>query len=552
MLSQLQQFVNNLNKPKTYLLLGNVFLVFFLIGFSNLKMLPLDFGDLVFFSLLALALALYRPGWTFLFFTGLIPLENINLAPAELGLTIRPYQLLGAILIIAVLVRFFTGRLNFKLIRLNLTDYLVMVMTLAGLLSVAVAPDKFAAFKLAAILASFAALYFLIRNFVQNTNDLKKIIPFFLSSSTVVILYGIWQNWAYLHGHNFFEAMPGRPNATFTEPDWLGMFLVLALSASLVLIARHSEDGASRTKNLLADRTDNIFEKILHSSQARAQDDETKKKIFLSIFNYIFLIILFLLLILTVSRSAWLAAAFATLIFIFVVWTDLRFNVWRWKATFFLGLKILTSLVIAVILIYIFNLTNFQLDNRIQSAGTGLQQITVACDRKINLPAKIDTDSDLAPYSCQQIDLQAIAANRAAGKYVATVYRNDPNVATRDAIYLKSWDQIKSHPILGLGWGSISNILGADPRGVPLNSSNIFLETWLGAGLLGFLALIVILLYVLFNAVKNYFYASDSLRKNITLFIIVSWFGLFIDNLFNAGIFLGIFWLWLAIAQVNN
>jgi hypothetical protein len=538
MLSQLQQFVNSINKPKYYLLLANVLLVFFLILLGNLKVIPLDASDFVFFALLVFMLAIYRPSWAFLIFVGLVPLENINLAPTELGMAVRPYQFLGALLIVALLLRFFTKRLNFKLIKLKLPDYLVIVMTLAGFLSVAAAPDKFVSLKLAVIFATFAALYFLVRNFIQNTDDLKKIIPFFLSSSVVVIFYGIWQNWAYLHNLNNFEVMPGRPNGTFTEADWLGMFLVIVISMFFVLI---------RDRDAISSAGDSIY---LGGTDAQILNfrleifNEFSMTKFL---NYILLVISFILLILTVSRSAWLAALFTMLMLLFIIWTDLRFNVWRWKESIYSGLKILASLVVAVGLIYIFNLTDFQLGNRIQSTGTGLQQITIACAQKINLPEKIATDSELTPYACRQINLQDIAANQNEGKYVTSIYRNDPNVATRNEIYQKSLAQIKNNPALGIGWGSISQILGTDARGVPLNSSNIFLETWLGAGLVGFLALVILLGYILFTAVKNYFYASDDLQKTTNLFVIISWFGLVITNLFNAGIFLGFFWVWLAV-----
>ncbi|MDR3559345.1 MAG: hypothetical protein P4L58_03025, partial [Candidatus Pacebacteria bacterium] len=103
--------VNHLNRPKTYLLIANVLLVFFLILLGNFKVVPLDTGDFVFFALLVFMLAIYRSGWAFLIFVGLIPLENINLAPAELEMTIRPYQFLGTFIIAALLVRFFTKRL---------------------------------------------------------------------------------------------------------------------------------------------------------------------------------------------------------------------------------------------------------------------------------------------------------------------------------------------------------------------------------------------------------------------------------------------------------
>ena len=132
------------------------------------------------------------------------------------------------------------------------------------------------------------------------------------------------------------------------------------------------------------------------------------------------------------------------------------------------------------------------------------------------------------------------------------ISRNDPNVQTRSMIYQKSWNEIKNHPILGIGWGNIGSVLGRDERGTPLNSSNIFLETWLGAGILGFLTLIILLGYILLKSIRNYFHAEDIMQKIINLFVIVSWFAIMIPNLFNAGIFLGIFWVWLGVTFIKE
>jgi O-antigen ligase len=132
------------------------------------------------------------------------------------------------------------------------------------------------------------------------------------------------------------------------------------------------------------------------------------------------------------------------------------------------------------------------------------------------------------------------------------IYRQDPNVQTRSEIYQKSWNEIKKHPILGIGWGNIGSILGKDERGTPLNSSNIFLETWLGAGIIGILCLVIFLTHILYSSVRKYYYSSDDSSKLINLFFIISFFAIIIPNLFNAGIFLGFFWVWLAITQINN
>jgi hypothetical protein len=237
----------------------------------------------------------------------------------------------------------------------------------------------------------------------------------------------------------------------------------------------------------------------------------------------------------------------------------LRFKNWQWKEVIKIKLGILVSLSIAIAFVYLFHLTNFQLFNRVQSTGTGLQKITISCnsDRRDALQC-VSTDtvvrdiSELEKYNCRFINLEDIEKEKAEGNKILEIYRQDPNIQTRSEIYRRSWTEIKNHPVLGIGWGGISNILGRDGRGTPLNSSNIFLETYLGAGILGFLALIILLGYILIKSVKNYYYAQNDLQKAMSLFIIISWFAIVVTNLFNAGIFLGIFWVWLAITQVKD
>jgi O-antigen ligase len=180
--------------------------------------------------------------------------------------------------------------------------------------------------------------------------------------------------------------------------------------------------------------------------------------------------------------------------------------------------------------------------------GTGLQKITISCqphDWICEVPEIITDMKELEKCECRQINLEEIET---AGGIISEVYRKDPNVNIRAEIYRKSWKEIKNHPILGIGWGKISNILGTDERGTPLNSSNIFLEAWLGMGIFGLVAFLALLGYILFNAIKNYFHANNEQQKAFQLFTIASWFGLVFFNFFNAGIFLGFFWVWLAIS----
>jgi hypothetical protein len=519
----LKQFVNT----KNGLISANILLVFFLILLNNLGVLPVrGLGNFLFFVFLLLIFTLYRPGWSFLFFIGTIALENINVAPAEIGINVRPYQLFAALTIIAVFIRFLSKRLNFELPKWKWTDSTLMILAIAGFISVLFSVDKSLSFKQSVIAASFVAIYFLARIFIQNLEDLKKIIPFFLGSSAMVILYGIWQNWRFMHGLNSFEAMPGRPNSTFAEADWLGMFLVLLLAVLYAIIFSISN---------------NQFPIPNKMSNVKCQ---MSKFLFFSCWSFV--TGCFMLLILTVSRSAWLGAGVVMAIFLIAFLAKQQ-----WKQFLRVLLFLAIALVSSTLIGYVFSLTNFQLFNRIQSTGTGLQKITISCRPNLDcaVPEVINNVSELKNCSCRHINLEEIQDEKAAGNIVSEIYRTDPNVNIRGQIYQKSWEQIKSHPIFGIGWGNISNILGKDERGTSLNSSNIFFEIWLGSGILGLLALVFVWVYILAKGIKL-FLNSNPGGVSLGLFLFLGSVSLLIPNLFNAGIFMGILWLFFSTTNI--
>ncbi len=525
------EFIPNffLKRKKVFwLVVASALLVFFLILLNNLKIIPLQWSDFIFFTLLVLALAFYRPSWTFILFLSTIPLENINLAPLILGVTLRPYQFFGALTIVAILIKIITQKLNFRLQKLKTEDYLIIFMLVSGLVTALLGNPIFrlANLKLIFILLSFVGFYFLSKNYIQNKSDIKKVMPFLFSASGVVIIYGLWQNIRFSQGLSSFEVMLGRPNATFTEADWLGVYLVLILSLSYALFFYFAHT-LNTPKNI------------------RAR--------FFVISNYVLLLAVYMLLILTVSRSAWLAGVVVTGLFLLIVLTNLQFNFQKWKGkeTLIWSGKLFTTFLVSLALIFLFKLTIFQLFNRVQSTQTGLQKITVACEisnkKDLNLPTQIENVSELKKYGCRFIKLEEIKKAKKAGKIVTQTYRPDPNVVVRRQIYQKSWQAIKEHPLLGIGWGSIGPMLGQDKQGNYLNASNIFLETWLGLGMGGFLALVILWITILFRAIKRYCQANGYSAKSWNLFIIISWVGWLIVNLFNAGMLLGVFWLWLGV-----
>lgn len=530
MSSYIKQLAEKLNNTKTYLVLTNVLLVFFLILFNNLGVLPMRTGDFVFFAILLLAFALYRPGWAFMFFVGTIALENINLAPEKLGIAIRPYQLIGGLLFLAIAIRFFSKKLYFKLAKLGWADYLVFLIPLASLLNIFNSQSPKAELKFALILFSFAVIFLLVKNYIQNSYDLKKSLPFFLSSTFIIMLYAFWQNVRFAKGLNAFSVMPGRPNSTLTEPDWLGFYLVLVIACIYALVYFFTQ---------------------------KSDDEKIARRV--NIFAiYFYLILAFALLLISVSRSAWLGTAAMTIVFLVAIFTNLKFSFreWQWKLTIKIKLGIIGAFLLSLGTVYFFHLTTFQLFNRAVSTG-GMQKITISCDSDCK-DAKfcvstggttIRDVSELAQYGCHQINLEEIDAEKNQGKFVTEINRNDPNVSVRAEVYRKSFAQIKTHPILGIGWASIPQVLGKDARGANLNSSNILLETYLGSGVIGFLSLVILLGAIVIRALLSFFRETDLEQKTFALFVLTSWIGLVVFNLFNAGVMLGFFWVWLGVAS---
>ena len=518
MLAKIKQLALSLNKTSIYLALANVFLVLTLIAANNLKLIPMRSGDFIFFSVLTLAFALYRPGWLFLFFTGSLVLESINLAPESFGIMVRLYQFFGGLLFLALFLRFFSEKKRLILPKFHWIDFLLLLIPLFALLPLISSQNIFSGLKLIIILVSFCLLYLLTKVYVQDLFDLKKILPVIFGSSFVVMGYAFWQNIRFSQGLNSFSVMPGRPNGTFPEADWLGLYLLGLLGASYALIyylTKYAKDA---------------------------------KKLGLT---YVYLFLVFSTLIISVSRSAWLGAIMMTIIYFLYVFTEFKFNykTWQWRRIIRIKLSVLAVFLVSLFVVYFFHLTTFQLWNRAVSTG-GMQKITISCQKNITLPEKISSLEELAQYGCRHINLEEIEAEKNQGKFVTEINRIDPNVSVRGEIYKKTWAEIKNHPIIGIGFENIAGVLGQDGRGANFNSSNIFLEIWLGSGIIGLVAFIFFLGYIFLNAVRNIWQAKDPEKVAFALFILLSGLGIIIFNLFNAGLLLGIFWVWLGIGSI--
>lgn len=514
-----------LSMNKRLLLCGNILFGIVFIVLQNSGILPLDTTHFVFFSFVVLLFALYRPGWAFLLFIGMLPYEVITLGVPLAGMELRPYQWLTLLLFVALSIRLVTRKMTFRLFRPQWFDVLSIVIALGAFLP-ALTSFGGNTIKQGLVVTSFVGIYFLGRIFFRATLDLKQALPFFLGSSVVVCAYSIWQNIRFLSGEQSYQVMAGRPNATFSEADWLGLFAVVAIALLWTLLVAVTEK----------------------KSESLSLKTVTRKPLFWCLF---FLQILsFIVIIIAVSRSAWIALAGVGLSLTLTALVYHRHNMRMFfsRALLF-GANTVVAFLCAVSIIYFFHLTSFQLFQRIEST-TGLQQITISCKSGATVPKEIQKVEDLAPLGCEHILLEDIEREKELGNVVATVYRPDPNVSIRKEIYGKVWGIITTHPLLGIGWGNATTILGSDERGAGLNASNMFLEVWLGSGILGLIAFMILWGLIAFAALYGTFFEPGE-ERFFSFFIWSGWVGITIFNMFNSGMLLGFFFIFLALGVLN-
>lgn len=522
-------FVALLRPGRVLLLIGSALGVLAAIILQNLGILPLDVVSFSFFSFVLFLLALYRLGWVFLLFIAALPLEVINLAPADFGgVMVRPYQWIAAVLLLAVMSRFMVGRLPFRLFRPRLFDALPLIIALGAFLALLATPVFSVALKQAVVLSSFVALYFLGRIFFRTLFDVRQALPFFLVSSLIVCGYAVWQNVRQLSGAVSFQVMAGRPNATFSEADWLGFFVLVVLGVGLTLLAQTLFPVLSAAKQKIVCVTRFLL-------------------------TFLFLALVFVVLIITVARSAWLGA----LVMVSICMGGMLLSAGKgWlrvslpRRSAFIGVVVLAFLL-AVASIFVFHLSSFQFLNRLESTGSGLQRITVSCESADTaLPQKLSTMAELAWNHCYQIRLEEIEQERQSGNFIQEVYRDDPNVSIRRQVYHDVWNVIQEHPFIGIGWGTVATFLGNDERGAGLNASNVFFEVWLGSGFLGLGSFILLWVLIAFTSAVWFWEAPSEGERLFALFLFATLSGITLFDLFNSGILLGFFFVFLSLSAL--
>ena len=497
-----------------------VFLVFLgIVGVAsiillNTGVLPLVPTYALFYLVLLFLFGLYRPEWLWLAVAFFLPFEILTVAVVGTSIDIRGYQFgmvaLGAATLVLLLqkkrtlpiLRWFDGALGLLLIGAVLT-FVLRQLPLASV-------------KEIIILFSFAFLYGLGRIFIRKKSDVEHFLAALTVSGVVTALYALWQILMFQGGGQHFMVMPGRPNSVLEEADWLGFFMGMIGLVTLVAFLKAKE---------------------------------WYRELSFALLTLLFLVTL----IITVSRSAWLSMAVG--LFVLALLLGVEFvsgfvharpkNI-RTIFKFFLGVPVF--LVLAVGIVVGTHLTRFELDERLASTG-GQQLITAACTKEVDPPKEIVSLDELAVYGCQHINLEEQSDFENQGYVIAEVSRPDPNVSIRKSLYQQTGSILKEHFLLGLGWGESLKVFGTDGRGAGLNSSNLFLEVWLGSGLLGLWGLLFFwfgILYALVNRLIHKREMTDGFWWSAL--VLALWCQVTVFNLFNAGLLLGVFVVFVMLA----
>jgi hypothetical protein len=195
----------------------------------------------------------------------------------------------------------------------------------------------------------------------------------------------------------------------------------------------------------------------------------------------------------------------------------------------------------------VFHLTPFDIVDRGESVSSGLQKITVSClSPDTVLPRILHTGDELASNGCRHILLEEIAEEERSGYSVQEVYRPDPNITIRKHIYAQSFGLIKQYPLTGIGFGNVSHFLGIDGNGRGLNASNVFLEVWIGAGLLGFTLFLIFWFSFPIVLLKHIARITQPKDSVVAMSLFAAWVALSVFNAFNSGLLLGSLWIFFA------
>ena len=433
--------------------------------------------------------------------------EIIYFFSDSLPITLRPYQLFAVSIVFSGFFRYVLKREKIIFFQFNSIDIGVVLLGVGSIFSSLFSPFLEESIRLSIIMLSFIFIYGVVRWFVRTKEDIYALFPFLVVGFLATSLWGILQNIAFLWNWSVIkEVMPGRPNGFFSEPDWFGFCMALA---SVILA---------------------------HGFLFLKKKEKTPLFLF-----WIVLTFVFTALIISVSRSAWLASFFGLVVLLVCCFWEFRKRMIRRTGLLFF------SFFVAVIYVFVLPLTQFELGNRLESSFSGLQEITISCLEPISVsPEKIYSFEELQTRNCRHIALEEIESEKMVGNFVTRVFRDDPNVLERKDVWKKSFVAFKEYGFWGVGWGSMEYLFGRDDRNEILNASNIFLNVYIGAGFLGFLGFMIIIVSIFLGI----FHQLSSRKKTSRIigcgvFSTLAVVGVF--NFFNSAEFLGIMWIWLGL-----
>ncbi len=463
-----------------------------------------------------IAFSIFRPAIAFVLFIAVIPVEIMTLIPPSYSVVLRPYQLFGIACFIGIFSRYMRGqKITFKWHSL---DALIGIFIGLSFGVLAGATDVGISLRQTIILLSYGVLFFVVRVYVKQIKDVLGLFPIMIGSGWVIALYAIGENVLYFQGLMQHEVMPGRSNATFMEPDWLGMYLVF------------------------------VFAMCLAYLYYNAHHKHVWKFFDIALYGATFTIVSAV--IITAARSAWLGMIVVSVIYLSIIFLQRKYKMCARHALWTGSLVLLGSGFVTV-----FQVTNFALDDRVSSLGTGQQEITVSCDdvkyaETLERKGHITSIDELSAYACRHINVEEVASEVSAGRPVIMIYRDDPTVAIRKTIYTKTFRSIKENMMIGTGWGSSSVILGTDERGTPLNASNIFFETALSIGIIGAGILMLIFIVIIMRSGYVFYQNYDMMTNAVALFGILGTVAIIVPNFFNTGLFLGFIWIYFGMVAI--
>lgn len=511
--------MGSLTGYKRILTLINIILLIGLIVLYHLGFLTqISVAMFLVICLCVIVFSFYMPSIAFALFVGLLPLEIVNFAPEVFGLALRPYQILGVAAIGGMITAIIFRNDIRNFFSWNVFDTLVtlfMGLSVVSVLWNCVVED---ASCRGVVVVSFGILYFVTRFFVHEKNEVITLLSLIISSGVVISMYAVVQNILFSFGLTHMEVMPGRPNATFAEPDWLGVYLVFVLAACIA----------------------HLYYSSYHKHLWK----------FFDIALYLSMFIVTIALVLTVARSAWLGALVIFFIYFIVLIAQKKYKLF---ARHFV--RISSLVIMSVVIVVACNLTSFELGNRAQSVRTGMQEITVSCVSQKSRDTLVQKSfvkhiGELGTYGCRHINLEEIGAEESEGNYVFKIYRDDPNIAVRSGVYVQSAKAIIQKPLVGYGWGNSSVILGDDASGTPLNASNILLETAVSVGMIGMGVLLTIFALIAFSSAKILHRSKSMVDKSVAIFGLLGIVAIIVPNMFNAGLLLGFVWVYFGIVAI--